>query len=1055
MKRYITFSILFLAAILFSIPVYASDSADETVTLRVPFPEAEGFTMKKEDGTRYGLVVDYLNEIAKYTDWEYEYIDADGDTMMEEFVAGKYDLMGGTYYSPALEEYFVYPEYSCGSSKSVILARWDDDSIRGYDYADFNGKTIGVYERAVENQRRLKEFFAMNNVECTIRTFAVDEMIDGDLDAYLENGELDLLLGNASDNNGKFRAVADFDAQPHYIVTAPGNQEILDGLNMALTHIMESNPKFAKECYDRNFPDAGNNMLVLSDEEKAYVRQKGTVTVAIPQKYHPFYCMEDEDGEHNGIVPDILSQVTEFSGLEFSYVHTDTYAGALKLVNSGKADVLGFFLGGESDAAEAGLALTKSYTALIDLVVRNKSVTYPAEGLTCAIQEGRVLPSNIQGKVVRFATSYDALSAVNRGEADFAYGLSAQMESEMQRNIFSNLVPVSVIDQSNNISFALSRPAEANLLTIFNKAINSISSTQKEVIRDANLVSIGKTSSSLRNLIYSNPVYAVSVVTAFLLLVVIIITILYINRIRSLRIRSELVKAEATSRAKSQFLSQMSHEIRTPLNGVIGMAELSRKHVSDPDRMLKDLDKIQSSSKHLLALINDVLDMSKIESGRIELHEETFNFGILLRSLQASFLPQAKEKGITYELNLYGPLEEILTGDSLRLNQIITNLLSNAMKFTPTDGKVLLSVKELRREESTIWIAFEVSDTGCGIEAENRERIFLPFEQEYAGTARQYGGTGLGLPITKNFVEMMGGTISVTSHMESGSCFRVELPFVYKHVEMAPCGNCQEVLVIHSASSARTRLNDLLQRQGFLVDALETTEQAKSMIEASVLAGTPYDFCLLEWNLDHAGDMEAVVAGFCKAGGDILKVILVGFACEELEDAAKMPGVKDILFQPVFQSDLVSALKGCKSEPSGSGAPTLGGCFTGLNFLVVEDNEINMEVALGLLEDTGAKLDHAYNGREAVERFQESEEGHYDLILMDMQMPVMDGLSATKAIRALPRSDAGTILIFAMTANAMSEDARICLESGMNAHIGKPFELEDIYRHYREEKGQR
>lgn len=1055
MKRRLS---LMLAAAL-AVAVFLSCAAtaamaaeEETTVLRVAFPESEGFTMKDEDGSRHGLVVDYLNEIAKYTGWEYEYIDGEGDTIVEAFLDGEYDLMGGTYYSEALEAYFGYPDYSCGNSKSVLLARWDDSTIRGYDYSDLNGKTIGVFERAAENRRRLAQFIEMQNLNCTIRTFSVDEAVDGSLSPYLESGEVDLLLGNASDNDGTFRTVASFDAQPHYIVTAPGNQEILDGLNMAMTYILESNPNFAEDCYEKNFPDINNHRITLSKRELAYIEGKGTVTVALPRSYHPFYCTDTEDGGHNGIIPDILTRVSEFSGLTFGYVFTETYADALELVSSGGADMLGFFLGSEDEAAQAGFALSQSYTTLTDLVVRNKAVTYPSKGLTCAMLEGRSLPSNIDGKVIHYSTIGDALAAANDGEVDFVYGLSAQIESAMQQRTYANLISVSIYENSNDVGFAFSRPVEANLLTIFNKALNSIGDAELSSISNANLVSAGQAHFTLENLIYGNPVLVISIVAAFLLLLIAVIMVVSRSRVKAIKIRNELEKAEATNRAKSQFLSQMSHEIRTPMNGIVGMTELSKKHVTDPARTLSYLDKIQTSSQHLLTLINDVLDMSKIESGKIELHEEPFDLGKLLRALKASFTPQANEKEIAYELLLSGHLEETLVGDALRLNQIVTNLLSNAMKFTSNGGNVVLTVSELRREGEKIWLAFEVRDTGCGIAQENLERIFVPFEQEFSGTTRKYGGTGLGLSITKSFVEMMGGSISVTSEVGVGSCFRAELPFAYQTADSLPCGAGQRVLLIHSKQGACAYLAELLEREGFATEVSETLEQSDTAIQTAIAGGDPYTLCLLEWDIEPTQALEPAVRHLHAAGGDALKLILVGYDCEELEDAVHLPGVDQVLFQPVFRSDLMAMLEQRTSDAGETELDKLANCFAGLHILIAEDNAINMEVAMGLLEDTGASIDAAYNGSEAVERFAASPEGYYDLILMDMQMPVMDGLSATRTLRALPRGDAGTVLIFAMTANAMSEDAQKCLDSGMNAHIGKPFMLADIYRCYTEER---
>ncbi|MDE6261280.1 MAG: response regulator [Oscillospiraceae bacterium] len=513
-----------------------------------------------------------------------------------------------------------------------------------------------------------------------------------------------------------------------------------------------------------------------------------------------------------------------------------------------------------------------------------------------------------------------------------------------------------------------------------------------------------------------------------------------------------LKAAEEANQAKSRFLSSMSHDIRTPMNAIVGMTSIALSHIDEKARVQDCLRKIQTASSHLMSLVNDVLDMSRIDSGRMALSEEDFSLPDLVHEVAVIVGPQAAQKRQALHTDIGDIFEENLVGDPLRLRQILVNIIGNAVKYTQEEGEIRIRFTQRtapdRKGGPAVWLDFSCQDNGIGMSQEFLKRIFLPFERVRNTTISKIEGTGLGMSIVKKLVDSMGGDITVESQEGVGSRFRVSLPFSVSpisHKELAlPVG--QTVLVAEPRDDRAGQVMTYLRDAG-----LEPIRLTRGVEAVTRLTEAQYEnhmpcALLLGHELADMSPLDAA-AHVRQLAGSAFPILLVSEDdWAQIEYRAVRAGISAFVPCPLFRSRLLETLS---SLTAGQGQPEQapsGGAvdYSQHHVLLVEDNELNQEIALELLGMTGVQTDVAGDGTQAVEMFQNSPEGWYEIILMDIQMPVMNGYDATRAIRKLPRPDAESVWIVAMTANAFMEDMRLSREAGMNEHISKPVDVDRL-----------
>ncbi|MDE6203924.1 MAG: response regulator, partial [Lachnospiraceae bacterium] len=516
-------------------------------------------------------------------------------------------------------------------------------------------------------------------------------------------------------------------------------------------------------------------------------------------------------------------------------------------------------------------------------------------------------------------------------------------------------------------------------------------------------------------------------------------------------LQDALMQAQHANRAKTTFLSNMSHDIRTPMNAIIGFATIAVSHIDNKDQVRDCLQKVLSSSNHLLSLINDILDMSRIESGKVQIKEQECNISELMHNLVNIIQPQVKAKQLELFIDTFEVVNEDVIADALKMNQVFINLLSNAVKYTPAGGTISFRIMQKTTFHHGYGdYVFIIKDNGIGMSQEFVKHIFEPFERESTATQSGIQGTGLGMAITRNIVEMMNGTISVESEVGKGSVFTVEftlkLQDTKKNAEQLKELDGLRALVVDDDFNVCASVSKMLKHIGMRAEWTTSGREAAYRAKIAYDEGDSYHTYIIDWQMPEVSGVETARRIRSAVGEEAPIIILTAYDWSDIEEEAREAGVTAFCAKPLFMSDLKSALLAANNlldKEEEAAAWTLAD-FSGKRILLVEDIELNREIAEVILTESGFLVESAPDGTDAVSMMEKAEEYYYDAILMDVQMPIMNGYEATRAIRSMPRKDVRDLPIIAMTANALEEDKEAALKNGMSAHIAKPLDM-DIF----------
>ena len=1052
--------LLLLSAVL---PVKAAAETASAKVVRVGSFE-DTFNYVNEKGARKGYGYELLETLSGYAGWQFEYVTCDWSDCFEKLKNGEIDIIGGISYTEDRTQEMLFSDEPMGVEKYYLYADLSRADISASDFKTLNGKKIGVL-MGTEPEVMLAEW----EEKYGLKTEHVNISNNEDVKQKLANHEIDCFV-SLEESFWAERGISTITRVGEsgiYYAINKNRPDIKEELDDAMRALDEAVPFYTADLYKRYF--SMDYTPILTGEEKAWLKEHGAIKMGFLTSDSGVSTFDPATGEFTGVITDYIQFAADCLGnqeLEFQLVGYDSKEAELDALKSGEIDMIFHFDQSPNLAEEYHFACTNTTWTSNLMAVTNKQhfnennvnrIAVPQNKLSLKKYLAFYYP---QWEIVDCDTQEDAARLVKDGQADcFVTGISSENKYSKKYSFYS----VPLVNPVRSC-FAVNS-GNRSLLSILNKTIKAM-----PVNMLAGALAMYKSSArkvTLSDFIKDN-FFKVMLISSIAVAVVLLTILMLLQKARkaeaaarkaasdtqelNAKLQVAVEKAESANRAKSTFLSNMSHDIRTPMNAIIGFTTLALSNIDDTDRVKDYLGKTLASSNHLLSLINDVLDMSRIESGKIHLEEVEVNLSDVLHDLKTIVSGQIYAKQLELYMDVMDVTDEDVYCDKTRLNQILLNLLSNAIKFTPAGGTVSVRVRQLAgKVHGCGQYEFRIKDNGIGMSQEFAQKIFEPFERERTSTVSRIQGTGLGMAITKNIVDMMGGTIEVQTAQGKGTEFTVCVP-MRAQTEQRPVEKITELeglkaLVVDDDFNTCDSVTKMLVKVGMRAEWTLSGKEAVLRARQSIEMSDVYHAYIIDWRLPDMNGIE-VTRQIRSLHDDTPIIILTAYDWSDIEVEAKAAGVTAFCSKPMFMSDLRETLMSALGQKSADAVqgllPEKNADFKGKHILLVEDNELNREIAQEILREYGFLVDSAENGAVAVEKVSTAAPGSYDLLLMDVQMPIMDGYTATRKIRALDDPARAKLPILAMTANAFDEDRRNALESGMNGFLSKPIVIDDL-----------